>query len=335
MSFFGKLGNSEISKWKREEQKKSAKLVVISDRAYISVLSETQLNIKTETGGVFLGHRCGSIWYVIEAIDPGPNSVFSASFFEYDRPYINHLINRVKELYQEPLDLIGLWHRHPGSMDYFSHIDEQTNTDYARLNKSGSISALVNIDPDFRITMYAVTLPLQYTKIKIELGNKEIPKNLLAYYDSAEILEQINNYDASQRYQKAAGGLKSLQARKKESETKNTSFTQTMSYFLGQKNNPVEILEKVFEIKKNEIDVEFILEVLENDLGYLQEHQIGYCLEINDEEQICLREENPNVINPITLCFYNQGKDVFFTCEERAFRYQENLFEKIYKVFPC
>ena len=59
------------------------KCVVFSERAFISILVETQEKIKTETGGVFLGYRKGDIWYVIESIDPGPNSVFQTAYFEY------------------------------------------------------------------------------------------------------------------------------------------------------------------------------------------------------------------------------------------------------------
>ena len=74
------------------------KCVVFSERAFISILVETQEKIKTETGGVFLGYRKGDIWYVIESIDPGPNSVFQTAYFEYDQAYINHLINMPRHL---------------------------------------------------------------------------------------------------------------------------------------------------------------------------------------------------------------------------------------------
>ena len=46
------------------------KCVVFSERAFTSILVETQEKIRTETGGVFLGYRKGDVWYVIESIDP-------------------------------------------------------------------------------------------------------------------------------------------------------------------------------------------------------------------------------------------------------------------------
>ena len=54
--------------------------VVFSERAYVSVLAETAEKIRTETGGVFLGYIDGDCWYIVEAVDPGPKSVFQVAF---------------------------------------------------------------------------------------------------------------------------------------------------------------------------------------------------------------------------------------------------------------
>ena len=34
-------------------------------------------------------------WYIIEAIDPGPKSIFEVAYFEYDQKYTQHLINKI------------------------------------------------------------------------------------------------------------------------------------------------------------------------------------------------------------------------------------------------
>lgn len=133
--------------------------VVFSDRAFAAVMAETTEKIKTETGGLFLGSFEDGVWYVIEAIDPGPKSIFEVAYFEYDQQYTQHLINKIANLYDKKLSLIGLWHRHPGSFDQFSSTDDGTNSKYARMRKEGAISALVNIDPEFRLTMYHVNQP--------------------------------------------------------------------------------------------------------------------------------------------------------------------------------
>lgn len=130
--------------------------VRFTQRAWTSILSETLYKVRTETGGILLGYRDGNDWLVVESIDPGPNSTFEVAFFEYDEPYVNHLANRIVRLYERPLEVIGFWHRHPGSFDQFSGIDDGTNARYAQLSSWGSISGLINIDPTPRLTLFHV-----------------------------------------------------------------------------------------------------------------------------------------------------------------------------------
>lgn len=154
--------------------------VVFSSRAFTGVLAETTEKIKTETGGLFLGKYDSKTdtWYVIETIDPGPKSVFEVAYFEYDRKYTEHLIRKIANMYAKKLELIGLWHRHPGSFDVFSSTDDETNTKYASMRNEGAISALVNIDPNFRITVYHVAKPCSYSKIEYIVDDESIPKDL-------------------------------------------------------------------------------------------------------------------------------------------------------------
>lgn len=167
--------------------------VVFSNRAYASVLSETTEKIQTETGGLFLGAVIDDVWYIIEAIDPGPDSVFEVAYFEYDQAYTQHLIRKIANLYSSKLDLIGLWHRHPGSFDIFSSTDDGTNSKYAAMREKGAISALVNIDPNFRITMYHVDQPCRYSKIKYIVGDENIPQNLLQLKSQAQFEKMMRN----------------------------------------------------------------------------------------------------------------------------------------------
>ena len=167
--------------------------VVFSDRAYAAVLAETTEKIQTETGGLFLGTVQDDTWYIIEAIDPGPKSIFEVAYFEYDQKYTQHLINKVANLYAKQLSLIGLWHRHPGSFDQFSSTDDGTNAKYAAMRKEGAISALVNIDPDFRITMYQVNRPCRYSKISYDVGNHLIPDEYLQFKTPEQYFAIMDN----------------------------------------------------------------------------------------------------------------------------------------------
>lgn len=164
--------------------------VVFSENAFLSLVTETRERITTETGGVFLGKVIGDTFYVVETLDPGPNSTFSVVYFEYDTPYVNHLANKVVRLYENKLDVIGLWHRHPGSLDVFSYVDDSTNLTFAKLGKAGAISALVNIDPTFRITMYHVSNPLSYEKIPYSVSSQV--SEMFRKRSYTDVIESIN-----------------------------------------------------------------------------------------------------------------------------------------------
>lgn len=173
--------------------------VVISFSAYLGIIAETYERLGTETGGILLGTVEGDTWYVLEAIDPGPNAVLRHAYFEYDTPYVNHLANKIARFYKKPIVLLGLWHRHPGSMDTFSSTDDGTNREYAAQSSHGAISGLINLDPNFRITMYHVSLPLQYRRIPVVIGDDSIPQELLALKRVEDFLPKHQEISSSRQ----------------------------------------------------------------------------------------------------------------------------------------
>ncbi|MDR1925207.1 MAG: Mov34/MPN/PAD-1 family protein [Planctomycetaceae bacterium] len=132
--------------------------VVFTNRAYNAIINESFAKSPLETGGVLLGYILDSgVWVVVETLPPGPKSNYRHAFFEYDEEFVNYLVVPVATQYKNTLQVLGLWHRHPGSMDTFSSTDDGTNIKFAERNFSlGAISGLVNIDPAFRLTMYHV-----------------------------------------------------------------------------------------------------------------------------------------------------------------------------------
>lgn len=155
----------------------NCKCVVFSDRAYNDIVVETKKKNPLETGGILLGHILDNgIWVVMEVLPPGPKSIFEYAYFEYDEQFVNYLAQSKATEYEQELNLLGLWHRHPGSMDTFSGTDDGTNRIFAGLNPQGAISGLVNIDPKFRLTMYHVSNPLQYNRVAVEVGDDLIPE---------------------------------------------------------------------------------------------------------------------------------------------------------------
>ncbi len=166
------------------------KKIVLSDRAYIQIFNESQSRIQTETGGLLLGHFDNGIWYVIEASDPGINAKFYNAYHEGDDVYENHVCGVISRTYKHPLVFLGMWHRHPGSLDSFSGTDDGTNYKYAGSAGNGCISAIINYDPAFRITFYYAEQGdyqrVYYTKVDVEVGDDKIPNKEMLKVASVE-----------------------------------------------------------------------------------------------------------------------------------------------------
>lgn len=158
--------------------------VVFSSRAYNAIIRESFKKDPVETGGILLGHIIDDVWVVMEVLPPGKHSIFKYAYFEYDKDFVNYLADSVANQYAYPLELLGLWHRHPGSMDVFSNTDDVTNTTFASQNVKGVISGLVNIDPRFRLTMYHLDYTNKeilgrpsYNKVEVVVGDDVIPSD--------------------------------------------------------------------------------------------------------------------------------------------------------------
>ena len=152
--------------------------VLFSRRAVAAICAETLEHHPLETGGILLGHWHQRRWQVLEAIDPGPGARCTPTTFEYDRAYVAHLASKLARQYRKPLELIGLWHRHPGSFDRFSAEDDVTNQRFAALTPHGALSCLVNLDPDFRLTAFHVPKDLRYRRLPLVVGDALIDSQL-------------------------------------------------------------------------------------------------------------------------------------------------------------
>ena len=132
--------------------------VIFTNRAYNAIIVEGERMSPKETGGILMGHFLDSgHWVVMEVLLPGPESQFQEYSFEYDDKYINYTAKGISSQYELCLQILGLWHRHPGSMDVFSGLDGKANSNFAARFPYGAISALINFDPHFRLTMYHVS----------------------------------------------------------------------------------------------------------------------------------------------------------------------------------
>ena len=171
--------------------------VIFTKRAFNAIITETIDKNPVETGGVFIGYLLDNgICIVVETIPPGFKTVNQRAYFEYDADFINYLSNVIAKQYVGNLQVLGLWHRHPGSLDSFSTTDDGTNILFARNNgKYGAISALVNCDPKLRLTMYHVDPNCRYTPIDWSIDDGIIPTNFLKlHYEDASNLPILGEW---------------------------------------------------------------------------------------------------------------------------------------------
>lgn len=291
--------------------------VVFSNRAYASILAETTEKIKTETGGLFLGKCIDDVWYVVEAIDPGPKSIFEVAYFEYDQKYTQHLINKIANLYNTKLDLIGLWHRHPGSMDFFSSTDDGTNTKYASMNPKGAISGLVNIDPKFRLTMYQVDQPCVYSVIKYQVGDELIPEELMEL-KSVQRFEEIMDDMLGRGPKKNTVRSASLKAFMKKIKPYLESYKQ---------------IDEEFELQPEEDSIDSLIDAFFDDISFMGE-KLGIVLSLKNEKfGIGLVQEAVEGTE-IIYCYKDKNTEQYlFEYDEKMYIYEQSLLENVFKKY--
>ena len=290
--------------------------VVFSDRAFTAVMAETAEKIETETGGLFLGTIDDDTWYVIEAIDPGPKSIFEVSYFEYDQKYTQHLINKIANLYEEKLQLIGLWHRHPGSFDVFSTTDNDTNAKYAEMREYGAISALVNIDPKFRITMYHVGRPYKYTKISYVVGNDLVP-------------EKYMKLKTPQQYEQIMQNILNPKFIKDELHPSISlkSFVEIIKPFFEDRavSGKVERLKLSSEELKNKLidntvsDISFMSDQIKIEMSVVQK-----------EGLLVLVQESVDGVVKVFFAYSEKRDSLIFQYNGKNYVYEDGLFENLY-----
>lgn len=260
--------------------------IIFSARAYAALLSEVLDEVRTETGGVLLGYWDDGVWQVVESVDPGPSSCFETAYFEYDQDYVNHLINKVSRIYDKQLDLIGLWHRHPGSFDRFSATDDETNLKYASLSKHGAVSALVNIDPHFRLTVYQVTVqPLRYEKIPYEVLDRDLDQTQAPYANAANRMLQIERALIS--------SLASCETDNRIDQIHASSVREALEAFLA-KRSMADMANVEVGTVETWMDEDFVLvlSALDDDVRELENRGVGTTLQPNGCGQLSLVAED-------------------------------------------
>lgn len=152
--------------------------VVLSSRAYAGILSQALRDVREESGGVLLGRVHNRIWYVMEAAAlPFPEA---PAVFSWEPEEVRRIAEFCGGLYQEPMEVLGFWHRHPARMDYFSPEDEQVLQ--SGQWPHGQLAMLVNADPDLRLSFYCCN-GMELMPVEYDHGDEYFLEELLACPD--------------------------------------------------------------------------------------------------------------------------------------------------------
>ena len=167
------------------------KEAVMSKRAYAAIIAEAYANGENESGGVLLGHKGEGKWYIVEATDPGFDAYHTPMRHEMNNRYVNYLYRILSRLYQDELYLVGFWHRHPGTFNSFSGLDDRVNTSYAEVIGEGTMSFILNFTPDPVLSCYFLdSEDMCYHKVRLTVDDEELDNKQFLTIASAEDLRQ-------------------------------------------------------------------------------------------------------------------------------------------------
>lgn len=224
------------------------------------------------------------------------------------------MINKIANLYDKRLTLIGLWHRHPGSFDQFSSTDDGTNSKYARMRKEGAISALVNIDPEFRLTMYHVDQPCRYSVIEYDVGNHLIPDEML-------------RYKSPEKFANLMAGIISDEYKDFHPSVSLNGFLKTVLPYMKH----IKINEVFTEVKDRNIATERILDELVEDSAFLADDQ-GIEYSISQVDQfICLSQDAIDVSVKLYFRYIAENDIVVFSYNNECYLYENNAFRRAFE----
>lgn len=147
--------------------------IVISQRAYSQMISQLELNLEVETGGILLGFTSDSKIFIVEAIDAGINAICNQGTFKFDKDYVEHVANVVSKIYLPVLSFVGVWHKHNHSnMPPFSEADKKMNQQAVELTKGMAVSLLFQkqIAKEYLLRAFCISTNTEEAELDFEIS---------------------------------------------------------------------------------------------------------------------------------------------------------------------
>lgn len=151
--------------------------VRISNRSLAAMVSGVERFPDTENGGPLLGKVRNDEIDIIEAIEAGENAIHEKGKVSCDMKSVEYIANTVKGLYEEELEVVGIWHKH--NHDYnppFSTEDNLYHKEMSDLLKNDIISVLFQKNKDDEYTIRVFRYCLNHQLIEEEFDVEDLTK---------------------------------------------------------------------------------------------------------------------------------------------------------------
>lgn len=152
--------------------------VILSQNAYQQIKhSVAETGNQYEVGGILLGHKMRSLYFVVATTVPTEVVARSIVSFVLDgSKHTEHALKIMRHFQHEPL-VLGAWHSHICDAAIFSEQDRQSNKQLAAsLNGTLSMIATMPIQKLNLVTYFIATSGKEYRcQTIVDLNNKKIP----------------------------------------------------------------------------------------------------------------------------------------------------------------
>lgn len=88
----------------------------ITPGAISLIHEESRAKFPRETGGILIGYLEGNIFYIEEAVGPGPRAIHKLQTFIRDGNYSQEQLDQIVIHTEGRWDYLGEWHSHPKKM---------------------------------------------------------------------------------------------------------------------------------------------------------------------------------------------------------------------------
>lgn len=148
------------------------KNVILSNRAVAAMVSGIEKFPDTENGGILLGIRRKGEIAVVEAIEAGEAAIHERGKLVCNIKSMEYIANTVKWLYEEELEVIGIWHKH--NHDYIPAFSTEDNLCHKKVCdslKKDIISILFqkNKDDEYIMRVFRYCLKHQFIEEEFEV----------------------------------------------------------------------------------------------------------------------------------------------------------------------